>query len=113
VSERAQPLVLFRHVCRPPVARASGKYFHTTLSILTIGARPEEGEIGAHIQLGSNAFHAFDALGVAGNARSAVHTDCMVMHDGLDEAQVGMIPPGEGVRQRFGNPWCFTASDAI
>ena len=46
---------------------------------------PEIGEIGAGIQLGPNAFHAFDALGVGQKARArAVYTDFMVMHDALD-----------------------------
>lgn len=67
---------------------------------------PEVGEIGAGIQLGPNAFHAFDALGVGPKARAkAVYTDYMVMHDALDEYQVGMIPTGEVFRQRFGNPY--------
>ncbi|MDD0815166.1 3-hydroxybenzoate 6-monooxygenase [Curvibacter sp. HBC28] len=66
----------------------------------------ELGEIGAGIQLGPNAFHAFDALGVGDKARSrAVFTDYMVMHDALDEYQVGKIPTGEAFRQRFGNPY--------
>ena len=64
------------------------------------------GEIGAGIQLGPNAFHAFDALGVGDKARSrSVFTDYMVMHDALDEYQVGKIPTGEAFRQRFGNPY--------
>jgi salicylate hydroxylase len=67
---------------------------------------PEVGEIGAGIQLGPNAFHAFDALGVGEKARGrAVYTDHMVMHDALDETQVGFIPTGEAFRQRFGNPY--------
>jgi 2-polyprenyl-6-methoxyphenol hydroxylase-like FAD-dependent oxidoreductase len=67
---------------------------------------PEIGEIGAGIQLGPNAFHAFDALGVGPQARSrAVYTECMVMHDAIDEYQVGKIPTGEAFRQRFGNPY--------
>lgn len=33
-----------------------------------------------------------------------VYTDFMVMHDALDEYQVGKIPTGEAFRQRFGNP---------
>jgi salicylate hydroxylase len=66
----------------------------------------EVGEIGAGIQLGPNAFHAFDALGVGDKARSrAVFTDEMVMHDALDESLVGRIPTGETFRQRFGNPY--------
>lgn len=67
---------------------------------------PEIGEIGAGIQLGPNAFHAFDALGVGDKARSrAVFTDEMVMHDALDEYLVGRIPTGEAFRKRFGNPY--------
>ncbi|MBL0090636.1 MAG: 3-hydroxybenzoate 6-monooxygenase [Ideonella sp.] len=67
---------------------------------------PEIGEIGAGIQLGPNAFHAFDALGVGDKTRArAVFTDYMVMHDALDEYQVGKIPTGEAFRQRFGNPY--------
>lgn len=67
---------------------------------------PEIGEIGAGIQLGPNAFHAFDALGVGEKARGrAVYTDCMVMHDALDESLVGKIETGEAFRQRFGNPY--------
>ena len=66
----------------------------------------EIGEIGAGIQLGPNAFHAFDALGVGDKARSrAVFTDEMVMHDALDETLVGRIPTGEAFRRRFGNPY--------
>ena len=67
---------------------------------------PEIGEIGAGIQLGPNAFPAFDALGVGEKARGrAVYTDDMVMHDALDEYLVGRIPTGEAFRQRFGNPY--------
>jgi salicylate hydroxylase len=66
----------------------------------------EIGEIGAGIQLGPNAFAAFDALGVGERARGrAVYTECMVMHDALDEACVGRIATGEAFRQRFGNPY--------
>lgn len=66
----------------------------------------ELGEIGAGIQLGPNGFAAFDALGIGEKARSrAVYTDEMVMHDALDETQVGRIPTGEAFRQRFGNPY--------
>ena len=66
----------------------------------------EIGEIGAGIQLGPNAFAAFDALGVGEKARGrAVYTDCMVMHDAVDESLVGRIPTGEAFRARFGNPY--------
>ncbi|MBQ0960337.1 3-hydroxybenzoate 6-monooxygenase [Ideonella sp. 4Y11] len=64
------------------------------------------GEIGAGIQLGPNAFHAFDALGVGDKARGrAVYTDCMVMHDAIDESLIGRLETGEAFRQRFGNPY--------
>jgi 2-polyprenyl-6-methoxyphenol hydroxylase-like FAD-dependent oxidoreductase len=64
------------------------------------------GEIGAGIQLGPNAFHAFDALGVGDKARGrAVYTDHMVMHDAIDEYQIGKLETGEAFRKRFGNPY--------
>jgi len=67
---------------------------------------PQLGEIGAGIQLGPNAFSAFDALGVGPQARArAVYTDEMVMHDAMDETCVGRIPTGEAFRARFGNPY--------
>jgi salicylate hydroxylase len=74
--------------------------------VLVLERAPEIGEIGAGIQLGPNAFHAFDALGVGDKARSrAVYTDCMVMHDAIDESLVGRLETGEAFRQRFGNPY--------
>ncbi len=67
---------------------------------------PEIGEIGAGIQLGPNAFAAFDALGIGDRARGrAVYTDFMVMHDAIDETLVGRIPTGQAFRARFGNPY--------
>ena len=67
---------------------------------------PQIGEIGAGIQLGPNAFNAFDALGIGDRARArAVYTDYMVMHDALDEYQVGRIETDEHFIQRFGNPY--------
>lgn len=67
---------------------------------------PQIGEIGAGIQLGPNAFTAFDVLGVGDKARSrAVYTDYMVMTDAIDGQEVGRIPTGEAFRQRFGNPY--------
>ncbi|MDE2145401.1 MAG: 3-hydroxybenzoate 6-monooxygenase [Burkholderiales bacterium] len=64
------------------------------------------GEIGAGIQLGPNAFHALDALGVGAPARAAaVLTECLVMHDAVDAAEIGRIPTGEAFLRRFGNPY--------
>ena len=66
----------------------------------------EFGEIGAGIQLGPNAFHAFDALGIGDKIRDrAMFIDYLVMHDAIDEYQVGKIPTGQAFRDRFGNPY--------
>ncbi len=76
------------------------------LAVKVLEQAPQLGEIGAGIQLGPNAFNAFDALGVGPQARAkAVYTDFMVMHDALDEYQVGKIPTGEAFLARFGNPY--------
>ena len=67
---------------------------------------PQIGEIGAGIQLGPNAFSAFDALGVGERARGrAVYTERMVMMDAVDETEVASVPVGEAFRRRFGNPY--------
>ncbi|KGQ53891.1 3-hydroxybenzoate 6-hydroxylase [Gallibacterium anatis] len=64
------------------------------------------GEIGAGIQLGPNAFHAFDALGIGDAARKlAVYTDYMVMHDAVDEYEIGRIPTDKNFLKYFGNPY--------
>jgi 3-hydroxybenzoate 6-monooxygenase len=64
------------------------------------------GEIGAGLQVGPNGFAAFDALGVGEQMRArAVYTDHMVMHDAIDEYQVGFIPTGDAFQKRFGNPY--------
>ena len=66
----------------------------------------EIGEIGAGMQLGPNAFAAFDALGIGPQGRAlAVYTDELVMHDAIDEAPVGRVPTGDAFRERFGNPY--------
>jgi len=76
------------------------------LKVKVLEQASQIGEIGAGMQLGPNAFHAFDALGVGEQARSmAVYTDYMVMHDAIDEYQVGLIPTGQAFRERFGNPY--------
>ena len=63
-------------------------------------------EVGAGIQLGPNAFAAFDALGVGERARGrAVYTERMVMMDAIDETEVASVPVGEAFRKRFGNPY--------
>ena len=76
------------------------------LRVIVLEQSAHIGEIGAGIQLGPNAFHAFDALGIGDKARGrAVYTDHMVMHDAIDEYQIGKLETGEAFRKRFGNPY--------
>ena len=76
------------------------------LNVKVLEQSPRIGEIGAGIQLGPNAFAAFDALGVGERARShAVYTERMVMMDAVDETEVAAIPVGDAFRARFGNPY--------
>jgi salicylate hydroxylase len=64
------------------------------------------GEIGAGIQLGPNAFHAFDYLGVGDTARSmAVYVDNLRLMDAMSGDQICQIPLDEAFRKRFKNPY--------
>ena len=66
----------------------------------------ELGEIGAGIQIGPNAFHAFDYLGVGDEAREkAVYIDKLRLMDATDGDEIVHIPVDEPFRQRFGNPY--------
>ncbi|WP_372613759.1 3-hydroxybenzoate 6-monooxygenase [Aquicoccus sp.] len=67
---------------------------------------PELGEIGAGIQLGPNAFHAFDYLGVGDAARDmAVYIDNLRLMDAMSGHEITRIPLGDAFRKRFGNPY--------
>jgi 2-polyprenyl-6-methoxyphenol hydroxylase-like FAD-dependent oxidoreductase len=67
------------------------------------------GEIGAGIQLGPNAFSAFDALGIGERERArAVYTDRILMMDAVDETEVVNMPLGDAFRRRFGNPYAVS-----
>ncbi len=69
----------------------------------------EIGEIGAGIQLGPNAFSAFDALGIGARARrTAVYTDRLVLMDAVDESEVASVPVGDAFRARFRNPYAVS-----
>jgi salicylate hydroxylase len=69
----------------------------------------EIGEIGAGIQLGPNAFSAFDALGIGERARGrAVYTESLMMMDAVDESEVATIPVGDAFRERFRNPYAVS-----
>ncbi len=73
---------------------------------LVLERAPELGEIGAGIQLGPNAFHAFDYLGVGDQARDmAVYIDSLRLMDAMSGSEITRIPLDEGFRTRFGNPY--------
>lgn len=64
------------------------------------------GEIGAGIQLGPNAFHAFDHLGVGEQARGmAVFIDQLRLMDAMTAEEITHIDLGDAFRARFGNPY--------
>ena len=66
----------------------------------------ELGEIGAGIQLGPNAFHAFDYLGVGEAARGmAVYIDQLRLMDALTAEEITHVDLGDAFRARFGNPY--------
>ena len=70
------------------------------------------GEIGAGIQLGPNAFHAFDYLGVGEAARGmAVYIDQLRLMDALTAEEVTHVDLRDAFRSRFGNPmrWFIAA----
>jgi len=66
----------------------------------------EFSEIGAGIQIGPNAFHAFDYLGVGDAARErAVYVEKLRLMDALAGEEIVHIPLDEPFRERFGNPY--------
>ena len=66
----------------------------------------ELGEIGAGIQLGPNAFHAFDYLGVGDAARKmAVYIDSLRLMDAMSGSEITRIPLDDAFRTRFKNPY--------
>lgn len=67
---------------------------------------PVLGEIGAGIQLGPNAFHSFDYLGVGDAMRKlAVYVDRLRMMDALTAEEIASIDLTESFQKRFGNPY--------
>src|ERR1700757_156137 len=64
------------------------------------------GEIGAGIQLGPNAFHAFDYLGVGEAARAmAVYIDQLRLMDAMSGEEITHVDLGDKFRARFKNPY--------
>lgn len=76
------------------------------ISSLVLERASEMGEIGAGIQLGPNAFHAFDYLGIGEAARAAaVYVDRLLLMDALSAQEICSIPLDAPFRERFGNPY--------
>ncbi|WP_109465582.1 3-hydroxybenzoate 6-monooxygenase [Albibacillus kandeliae] len=76
------------------------------LDVLVLEKASQLGEIGAGIQLGPNAFHAFDYLGVGETARQmAVYIDNLRLMDALTGVEITRIPLGDAFRARMGNPY--------
>lgn len=64
------------------------------------------GEIGAGIQIGPNAFHCFDHLGIGDAARAgAVYIDALRLMDAATAEEITAVPLDEPFRRRFGNPY--------
>ena len=75
-------------------------------SVLVLEKASALGEIGAGIQLGPNAFHAFDYLGVGEAARAmAVYIDQLRLMDALTGEEITHIDLGERFRARFKKPY--------
>ncbi|MDE0097740.1 MAG: FAD-dependent monooxygenase, partial [Gammaproteobacteria bacterium] len=64
------------------------------------------GEIGAGIQIGPNAFHCFDYLGIGDEARRvAVYIDQLRFMNAKDGNEICHIPLDGQFRNRFKNPY--------
>ena len=74
--------------------------------VLVLERASEFREVGAGIQLGPNAFHALDWLGLGEAARRrAVFIDSLRMMDAVTAEEICLVPVGEAFRQRFANPY--------
>ena len=87
------------------LATALGLAKHGVRSIVLEKA-PKLGEIGAGIQLGPNAFHGFDYLGVGDKARKmSVYIDDLILMDAINGDEITRIELGDEFRNRFKNPY--------
>ena len=74
--------------------------------VLVLEKAPVLGELGAGIQLGPNAFHCFDALGIGDTARAmAVYVDSMLLMDAMTGDEITRIGLDDTFRARYGNPY--------
>lgn len=76
------------------------------LKSIVVEQAPALGEIGAGIQIGPNAFHCFDYLGVGDEARAkAVYIDHLRLMDAQTAEDITSIPLDEPFRKFYGNPY--------
>jgi 2-polyprenyl-6-methoxyphenol hydroxylase-like FAD-dependent oxidoreductase len=76
------------------------------IASLVLEKASQLGEIGAGIQLGPNAFHCFDRLGVGEAARAmAVYIDQLRLMDAMADGEITHIDLGEEFRARYKNPY--------
>jgi len=74
--------------------------------ITVLERAPHYQEIGAGIQLGPNAFHAFDRLQLGDSVRAiAVFIDQLRLMDAITAEEITHIDLTSYFRQRFGNPY--------
>jgi 2-polyprenyl-6-methoxyphenol hydroxylase-like FAD-dependent oxidoreductase len=74
--------------------------------VVVLEKAPVFGELGAGIQLGPNAFHSFDYLGVGDAARAmAVYIDKLRLMDAITGEEITHVPLDEPFRERFRNPY--------
>ncbi|BFV58300.1 FAD-dependent monooxygenase [Kitasatospora sp. CMC57] len=74
--------------------------------VVVLESRDTFTELGAGIQLGPNAFHALDHLGIGAEVRArAVYIDGLRFMDGTTGEPVARMPLTGAYRERFGNPY--------
>jgi 2-polyprenyl-6-methoxyphenol hydroxylase-like FAD-dependent oxidoreductase len=77
-----------------------------SISSIVLEKSKKLGEIGAGIQLGPNAFHGFDYLGVGDQARKmSVYIDNLTLMDAINGEVISNISLGESFRKKFKNPY--------
>lgn len=76
------------------------------ISVLVLERRTSFAELGAGIQLGPNAFHALDRLGVGEQVRDrACHVKQLTLMDGIDGTRLAHLNLGERYQRDLGNPY--------
>lgn len=74
--------------------------------VVVLERAPVLGELGAGIQLGPNAFHAFDRLGLLDAVSTVgIFIDQLRLMDGLTAKEITHIRVDDPFRQRFGYPY--------